>query len=865
MAIVVQPRKERRSNGGTTGISGGGGGGGRVNTTMTVTSTLSDAQHIALVGHIGFPVTLEIPNVISLPPAPVTHGSNGSNNSNNSNGSNGSDGSSDQAVTKANNVFHIPVVNHSRYTVVMYLGGLQNSNFHTNPSCSGEHRRQHQVALAPLSVSLIELHHRPSTYGLSMLRTTLAIELSYPFQWTQRLPERTWKSYAVDNGTTAKELALINQWMHGHVVLRPPMRHSLPMPVDATNDLYWIATVEGFLRGRYVLKFISSNNDVSVFPHKQLCRQHGFDLDDFRIHTHNNTAPLIVGLATVTAVLGAGGPATVYDVQMVDDHIVVEHLKQTRLSKVVGNDGSSNDGSSNDGSSASKIQVGDQVHVVLPLGIQVMAIPRFYHPGILMKLNSTTNTCNVKLKQHTTTTTTTTTSGGGSSNTHMLRDLPVEWLWLGEKDILPEVGATVHAHHHPPNNIPNITVPWLMNTYRSEAAAANRTGTTTGTTTTGTTTTTVTSHSKLKMLFLNQDSQKLKRHELTYYHDDKTTVQTIQVRNDGFEDVEVCFVTSTGYKWAKEDATEDETEANKTSTESSLATSFVIKRGNFVKLKITWLRSSASPMDKGWLCVCNAKDPTDRSMLSIVGTCNALPLVQVGLPANQDTTTTTTTVAAAAAALVLEVPKTRANQTSTGHLMVRNRTAKAVQLNAVLEPSDAPFLFHNQHGSHGSQHGSQHGSSTRQQLMLGPYEYVVVPVQFQPKQRGRYTVPLTLLSSTVPGDPSEKEGTPNVCRYFTQFNMLMSLLFVPVFPCSPVPLFPCSSPGHHDLDIVGLCSVPLLEGLPMTTAVRDDDDACWLQQTCTTWLALTCITCTTCIACITFTTNRLSFFFLFMC
>ena len=103
-------------------------------------------------------------------------------------------------------------------------------------------------------------------------------------------------------------------------------------------------------------------------------------------------------------------------------------------------------------------------------------------------------------------------------------------------------------------------------------------------------------------------------------------------------------------------------------------------------------------------------------MLSIVGTCNALPLVQVGLPANQDTTM-------AAVALVLEVPKTRANQTSTGHLLVRNRTSKAVQLNAVLEPSEAPFLFR-----------SHHGSGTRQQLMLGPYEYVVVPVQFQPKQ-----------------------------------------------------------------------------------------------------------------------------------
>jgi hypothetical protein len=48
VAIVVQPRKERRSNGGTTGISRGEGGGGRVNTTMTVFSsdTGSTKRHI---------------------------------------------------------------------------------------------------------------------------------------------------------------------------------------------------------------------------------------------------------------------------------------------------------------------------------------------------------------------------------------------------------------------------------------------------------------------------------------------------------------------------------------------------------------------------------------------------------------------------------------------------------------------------------------------------------------------------------------------------------------------------------------------------------------------------------------------------
>jgi len=68
-------------------------------------------------------------------------------------------------------------------------------------------------------------------------------------------------------------------------------------------------------------------------------------------------------------------------------------------------------------------------------------------------------------------------------------------------------------------------------------------------------------------------------------------------------------------------------------------------------------------------------------------------------------------------------------------------------------------------------------ASGRLVVSITPYSYMCFALQFQPMQRGKYQRPLTVLASTVLGDPSESDQ-------------------------------------HAIVDVFGICSVPTLDGLP---------------------------------------------------
>ena len=200
---------------------------GRIEKIITVTSSLSEIQTIRLIGHIGFPITFEIPNEITFPPSIViatqqkkkqnqkqeaedsyatmnnigvakdgtksngteSNGAGVTNGGTKSIGSNSVRGSrlSSSSITSTCSVLKIPIVNHSRYTLIVRISGLEQTSFTTLPNCSDIDRSK-CVSLQPLSVSYIEVRHLPSQIGPAVLSSLLSIEISSPFLYSQTLP-----------------------------------------------------------------------------------------------------------------------------------------------------------------------------------------------------------------------------------------------------------------------------------------------------------------------------------------------------------------------------------------------------------------------------------------------------------------------------------------------------------------------------------------------------------------------------------------------------------------------------------------------------------------------------------------------------
>ncbi len=720
--------------------------GGSINQLMYVTSSLSELQKIHLIGHIGFPITMNVPDTITLPPTSIKETKQ-----------NEKEMERDDSTT-----YNLPFINHSRYTLVMYLSGLENSNFITIPSCSGEHRRKNMVALSPLSVSCITLKHviptnqsYEKTGGLSYLMNTFGIEIAHPFQWKKLLSKITIKSFSTSKLTCSKEIQLINRWYHNEIVLQLPRKNQIPIPINVTDDMKWVATIDHFYKNKYVLHFISdivadtntsdnhSINSKSLLK-KEFKLQHGFDLNDFRVTENKGSRPLIVGIAVVTSIIG-----NLYNVQMVKDGIIMEHVQRDRLAEIYSKDdelgmeeekkeeGKENMEEIND------IKVGQRVHVLIPKGTQVMSIPKFYKQGVLMKLSN--KLMNVKLKDD------------GNTSSIMCRDIPIDWLWLGEREEVPTIGSTVYIHYHPPNNIPNMTVPWLFNMYRKEQMTGVK----------NTTEVDTMLPPSLNLLYLNKKNQKLKRNSLVYYHDDQLSEKVLIIKNIGFTDISINVVISSGYIWKKEN--EEWMRDDDNSEICSNGMNIGIQRENFIKLNIKWLNKNLKlPIDKGWLCVINAKNPIDTSIVSIIGTCNALPLVDIicsSSPSSSSSVEDSTPIQ------TLNVPIAAPKKLSVGHIKVRNRTSKDLQLDTILEQGPEPFIFTNNTTS------NSNNNENKQRLMIGPYDYTIISIQFQPKMKGIYRKKIKILSSTTLGDPSERDG-------------------------------------HHIVEIIGLCSLPVLDGLP---------------------------------------------------
>ena len=640
---------------------------GRIEKIITVTSSLSEIQTIRLIGHIGFPITFEIPNEITFPPsiviatqqkkkqkqeaedsyatmsgignstgdvkdgtksngtksngtesngAGVTHGGTKSIGSNSVRGSR----LSSSSIPSTCSVLKIPIVNHSRYTLIVRISGLEQTSFVTLPNCSDVDRSK-CVSLQPLSVSYIEVRHLPSRIGPAVLSSLLSIEISSPFLYTQTLPAVTFKGYGIDSKTCGTELHQIQQWYHNGVVLRSPRNFQVPLANNERDDLQWVAVIDGYdtTCNKYILKFLSTTG-----LEKKCIRQPNYDLKEIRVSSNNKegAVPIYGGEGVVANIIGG----TLYDVRLTNQHnVVMDGLTKNQISKSTtvqktmneqkGNQEVEEKATINTSLDKDVIRVGDLVHVLLPIGTQVMAVPRFYVKGILMKINQSSNkttnlqTINVKI------------------NKEMCRNLPLRWLHLGETAVLPELGSTVFVCYHPPNDIPNITVPWLISKWRTdelqklkklkEEANALKDVKDEGhiqKSSSSRSSSTESQHPKLNLIYLSSTTNKKLKNEFMFYHDDDKDHEKIIIRNNGLKKISIRITTSVGYQWSrnvdntarnkekKKERKENNTENNmENSMENSMETekeikdrnqTIVLTKGNFIAIKVTWLRKN---------------------------------------------------------------------------------------------------------------------------------------------------------------------------------------------------------------------------------------------------------------------------------
>ena len=738
------------------------GHGGRINRTLTVISSNAGPQLIHLLGHVGFPITMEIPNHLTFPPSAVQETSEGEDNVDNTEGDSEIQETSRATFSSSSSSSYshqIPMINHSRYTVLLRLSGLEHSAFTTFPCCSdfdGDGSAQ-QVALPPLSVTCIRVSCDPSTVGPVVMSSTLSIVVSSPFQYTHRMPLRRWQGYGVDKNTSRRELRAIHSWYHDKGVLRVPRcwigDGGGTMPSKEEDDMKWVAQVVGFVRGRHVLNFFT------IEPNERR-RQHGFSEHEFRTCERDNELPLCRGQAVIEEFYYSS-----CDVRMVRTGVLVERVNVDRLHAM----DPINSNNLPIVARTETLSAGMRVHVALPIGTQVMSCPRTYRKGVLMKISDDQKTINVKVFS-TSSKKRNDDGDGGSSGSDgsgiMCRNLPLDWLFLPEKLVgagalvasevatevaseekrdgkqdLPSVGSTVHVVFQPPSSkSPNPTIPWLVQQWRNKHIKfMSEQKPPPSSTVNG-------------VLFLTGKSQKLKRDQLCFYHDENSDWKIIEIRNGGLEEIVVRLTTSVGYQWehvdkgkkkrknekgkegkeGKEGKREDDEKIDEELEINEMEEShrdICLGRNNFIRVTIRWLRKREEDviMDHGWLCVANAHDPTDQKLLSIIGTRNSTLLV---LGCERTSTTN----------LIVDVPKSMNKSKTCGHLLLRNKTSKEIQIDVIFESGADPFSIEGCN------------ASGRLVISITPYSYMCFALQFQPMQRGKYQRPLTVLASTALGE-----------------------------------------------------------------------------------------------------------------
>ena len=566
-------------------------------------------------------------------------------------------------------------------------------------------------------------------------------------------------------------------------MLRSPRNFRVPLANNERDDLQWVAVIDGYdtTCNKYILKFLSTTG-----LEKKCIRQPNYDLKDIRVSSNNKegAVPIYGGEGVVANIIGG----TLYDVRLTNQHnVVMDGLTKNQISKCTPVRKTINEQKGNQevveateettevaieeameevmeekatiNTSLDKdvIHVGDLVHVLLPIGTQVMAVPRFYVKGILMKINQSSNkttnlqTINVKI------------------NKQMCRNLPLSWLHLEETAaVLPELGSTVFVCYHPPNDIPNITVPWLISKWRTdelqklkklkEEANALKDVKDEGhiqTSSSSRSSSTESQHPKLNLLYLSSTTNKKLKNEFMFYHDDDKDHENIIIRNNGLKKISIRITTSVGYQWSRN---VDNTERNKekkerkennmeNNTENNMETekeikdrnqTIVLMKGNFITIKVSWLRKNEKIVsDIGWLCCTNMNNLLDASMLTLKGTCNN-PLLQ---------SETTTQNNLNKATISLDLPKViltthgtnRNNKNqSTNYILIRNTTCKELEVEAMFHDSNgAPFSIVSQ--------TDRNVTGNRTMSQIGPYGYICIEIIFTPKTRGTFTKSLTIL------------------------------------------------------------------------------------------------------------------------
>ena len=793
-AITLLPSHRHSKNGSATSIEEVS---GRIDRYIEITSSLfSNVQRIRLIGHIGFPLILQIPKVLTFPPSMVFSSSSSSDLTHTSGDATNSHDVTLQEAERPDYKYEyeyekrIPLINTSRYTLVVRISGLEKTGFITVPNCSSHHDTDNRntdyitscIQIAPLSVSCLTLRHRPLHVGPDTLSSALTLHISYPFHHVHTLPSIVLKGYGIDTSTAVRpELQLLHQWYHQNIVLRSPRKSILSFTkqqkVAVTEDLKWIAVIDGFVRNKYILKFIGADLQGKF-------RQHGYGLEDFWVSLKRDDKPIPYGLGVVNSIAVKD---TLYDVEILgndDIAVTAKNIENNLLRKVwvwvpekemeeMKETAGTGEETKETETAKDTIEVGESVHVLLPLGTQVLAIPRYYASGILLSINHQSQTMNVKLDvpfDPEKVVPVTTTAAAAPQQHRICRRLPLHWLFLDQNDTsLPTIGSTVQVIYHPPNQQPNITIPWWIQQLRHEDNVLQSKNKSRGTV--------IKSAATINIVYLTKTGQKLKRNAVLFHS--KNTSQNIEIRNGGLEEICVRLTTSAGYQWER-----DNTGVENTVIEGDRYRDVVLGRGNFIRITLTWLRANQKlSMDSGWCCVTNVHSPKDQSILPLIGTSDTRTFLDLGRPPFTPTNTLTSNkpqnreqqeLMVYPLPMTVDFNKTKVKQTSLQYLLVRNALSTEITIDLEIEnPNNTTFFL----GSDPSQRNTRSNN-----LTVGAYGYGCYPLHFTPSQRGIYTEKVTLFVSQTSG----YSGSDSEQHREEQYSV----------------------------ELRGLCTIPSLTGLP---------------------------------------------------